>query len=160
MGCSQPAAPRCRAKSHGIRNPHFRLNLSKNSDIKYRQFEDAIKKEFIKKQGTRTEVPEKDIAIKQGGFYLPDHARYQLLRDLPENENHAAKLKSAMQAIEDGLDRKGFKNVLPQDEYFKLNESDKTLIKTLLKTFDDIPNNASGDIVRRIFKNKSRDCRI
>ncbi len=80
------------------------------------------------------------------------YARYQLLRDLPESENHAAKLKAAMQAIEDGLDRDDFKKVLPQDEYFKLGDSDKTLIKTLLKIFDDIPDDASGDILGKIYE--------
>jgi type I restriction enzyme M protein len=83
---------------------------------------------------------------------LPDHARYSLLRDLPESENHAAQLKAAMKAIEDGLDRDDFKNVLSQDEYFKLDDSDKTLIKTLLKIFDDIPDNASGDILGKIYE--------
>ena len=57
-----------------------------------------------------------------------------------------------MKGIEDGVDRKDFKDVLPQDEYFKLDDSDKTLIKTLLKLFDDIPDNASGDILGKIYE--------
>jgi type I restriction enzyme M protein len=73
------------------------------------------------------------------------------LRDLPGNENHAQKVKEAMQAIEDGLDRDDFKNVLPKDEYFKIIQSDKTLLKKLLQIFNDIPDNATGDILGKIY---------
>ena len=41
-------------------------------DIKYRQFEDAIKLEFVSKQGTRIERTEKEIAIATCGFYTPN----------------------------------------------------------------------------------------
>ena len=85
-------------------------------------------------------------------FYLPEHTRYLYLRDLPETVGHAQKVKEAMQAVEDGLDREDFKNVLPQYEYFKITQSDKTLLKTLLKNFDDIPDDATGDILGKIYE--------
>jgi type I restriction enzyme M protein len=116
-------------------SPILGLIFLKFADIKYRQFEDAIKLEFVSKQGTRIERTEKAIAIATCGFYLPEHARYRYLRDLPETVGHAQKVKEAMQAVEDGLDREDFKNVLPQDEYFKITQSDKTPLKTLLKNF-------------------------
>ncbi len=53
--------------------PILGLIFLKFADIKYRQYEEAIKQEFISKQGTRTERSEKDIAIEKCGFYLPDH---------------------------------------------------------------------------------------
>jgi type I restriction enzyme M protein len=133
-------------------SPILGLIFLKFADIKYRQFEGAIKQEFISKQGSRIEQSEKEIAIAQCGFYLPEHARYSYLRDLPESDRHAEKVKEAMQAIEDGLDREDFKNVLPQDEYFKITQSDKSLPKTLLKTFDDIPDDATGDILGKIYE--------
>ncbi len=58
-------------------------------------------------------------------FYLPEHARYSYLRDLPDITGHAQKVKEAMQAIEDGLDR---------DKYFKITQSDKTLLRTIDKS--------------------------
>ncbi len=133
-------------------SPILGLIFLKFADIKYRQFEDAIKLEFVSKQGTRIERTEKEIAIATCGFYLPEHARYRYLRDLPETVGHAQKVKEAMQAVEDGLDREDFKNVLPQDEYFKITQSDKTLLKTLLKNFDDIPDDATGDILGKIYE--------
>ena len=126
-------------------SPILGLIFLKFADIKYRQFEEAIKQEFISKQGSRNEQTEKHIALELCGFYLPDYARYRYLRDLPESDNYAQKVKDAMQAVEDGLERDDFKNVLPKDEYFKITnsdkpDSDKTLLKTLFKIFDDIPD--------------------
>lgn len=133
-------------------SPILGLIFLKFADIKYRQFGDFIKQEFISKQGSRIERTEKEIAIAACGFYLPEHARYRYLRDLPETAGHAQKVKEAMQAIEDGIDREDFKNVLPQDEYFKITQSDKSLLKTLLKIFDDIPDDATGDILGKIYE--------
>ena len=104
-------------------SPILGLIFLKFADIKYRQFEDRIKQDFIKIQNnSRVERTEKDIAIGLCGFYLPDYARYSYLRDLSEGETYAQKVKEAMQAVEDGLNRNDFKNVLPQDEYFKIIE--------------------------------------
>ncbi len=133
-------------------SPILGLIFLKFADITYRQFEDAIKQEFISKQSSRTARTEQEIAIATCGFYLPEYARYRYLRDLPETTNHAEQVKAAMQAIEAGIDRDDFKNVLPQDEYFKITQSDKTLLKTLLKIFDDIPDNATGDILGKIYE--------
>ena len=133
-------------------SPILGIIFLKFAGIKYRQFEDAIKLEFISKQGTRIERTEKEIAIATCGFYLPEHARYRYLRDLPETFGNVQKVKEAMQAVEDGLDREDFKNVLPQDEYFKITQSDKTLLKTLLKNFDDIPDDATGNIHGKIYE--------
>lgn len=138
-------------------SPILGLIFLKFADIKYRQFEEAIKQEFISKQGSRNEQTEKHIALELCGFYLPDYARYRYLRDLPESDNYAQKVKDAMQAVEDGLERDDFKNVLPKDEYFKITnsdkpDSDKTLLKTLFKIFDDIPDDATGDILGKIYE--------
>ncbi|MEI6068576.1 MAG: type I restriction-modification system subunit M N-terminal domain-containing protein [Methylococcaceae bacterium] len=81
-------------------SPILGLIFLKFADIKYRQFEDAIKQAFISKQGSRIEQTEKEIAITTCGFYLPEHARYSYLRDLPDTTDHAEKVKEAMQAIE------------------------------------------------------------
>jgi type I restriction enzyme M protein len=128
-------------------SPILGIIFLKFADIIYRQFEGAIKQEFINKQDSRIKRTEKEIAISLCGFYLLELARYAYLRDLPGNINHAQLVKEAMQAIEDGLDRDDFKNVLPKDEYFKITQSDKTLLKKLLQIFNDIPDNATGDIL-------------
>ena len=137
--------------------PILGLIFLKFADLKYRQYEPAIQQAFLEKQGRRTERPIKDIAIELCGFYLPDHARYNYLRDLPEHEDYAQKIKEAMQAIENGLERDDFKDVLPKDEYFKItesgeNQSNTGLLKDLLKIFDNIPDDPKGDILGKIYE--------
>ena len=85
------------------------------------------------------------------GFHLPDFARYSYLRDLPENTDYAQKVVDAMKAVEDGLNRDDFKGVLPQQQYFKI-QTDITLLKSLFKIFDDIPDEANGDILGKIYE--------
>ncbi len=40
-------------------------------------------------------------AIEKCGFYLPDHARYDYLLKLPEEQDIAKVIKKAMEAIEE-----------------------------------------------------------
>lgn len=39
------------------------------------------------------------------------------------------------------------KGVLPQDEYFRLTRTDKTIPTQLLKNFSNIPKQATGDML-------------
>jgi type I restriction enzyme M protein len=106
---------------------------------------------FKKLQGGRWEKPIADIALEKCGFYLPDHARYDYLLSLPEVENIAKALKDAMVAIEQY--KPELKDVLPQDEFFRLvSEKDKSIPKRLLKNFSDIPVDASGDMFGQIYQ--------
>jgi type I restriction enzyme M protein len=62
----------------------------------------------------------------------------------------AKAIKAAMKAIE------GYKpelrGVLPQDEYFRLTRTDRSIPKQLLKNFSNIPNDASGDMFGQIYE--------
>ena len=91
-----------------------------------------------------------EIAIEKCGFYLPEKSRYNYLLNLPEQEDIAKAIKEAMDLIESF--KPELKDVLPQDEYFALARIDSSLLKTLLKTFSDIPVNASGDIFGKIYE--------
>src|SRR5262249_19936176 len=84
------------------------------------------------------------------GFYLPDHARYDYLLNLREKEDIAKAIKKAMKAIEDH--KPELQGVLPQDEYFRLTRTDKSIPKQLLKNFADIPTDASGDMFGQIYE--------
>lgn len=138
-------------KSSEYSTPVLGLIFLKFADNKYKQFEAEILKEYSKLQGGRREKPISDIAIEKCGFYLPDHARYKYLLELPEKKDIAKAIKKAMASIEEY--KPELDGILPQDEYFRLvSEKDKTIPKSLLKNFADIPEDADGDMFGQIYE--------
>ncbi len=122
------------------------------ADNNYRRHEAAILAEYQKLQGTRREKPISDIAIEKCGFYLPDHARYDHLLNLPESADIAKALKEAMKAVEEY--KPELEGVLPKDDYFRLtrDEKTKTIPNDLLRSFADIPPDTTGDIFGQIYE--------
>ncbi|MBL0011710.1 MAG: SAM-dependent DNA methyltransferase [Nitrosomonas sp.] len=137
-------------KSSEYATPVLGLIFLKFADNNYRRHEKAILAEFQKLQGTRREKPVSEIAIEQCGFYLPDHTRYDYLLNLPEEKDIARALKEAMKAIEEY--KPELEGVLPKDEYAALTRTDKTIPQQLLRTFADIPANATGDLFGQIYE--------
>jgi type I restriction enzyme M protein len=139
-------------KASEYSTPVLGLIFLKFADNKYRQNEAAILAEYQKLKGGRREEKLSAIAIRQCGFYLPDHARYGHLLSLPEKEDIANALKKAMQAIEEY--KPELAGVLPQDEYFRLTRSlqNSGLAHRLLKIFSDIPLDAGGDLFGKIYE--------
>ena len=138
-------------KSSEYSVPVLGLIFLKFADNKYKAHESAILKEYEKLKGGRREKKISDIAIEKCGFYLPDHARYDYLLELPEKKDIAKAIKKAMASVEEY--KPELDGILPQDEYFRLvNEEDKTIPKSLLKNFADIPADASGDMFGQIYE--------
>jgi len=137
-------------KSTEYATPVLGLIFLKFADNNYARAEQAINKEFAELSGTRREKPISEIAIEKCGFYLPPHARYDYLLHLPEQEDVAKKIKEAMLDIEKY--KPELDGVLPKDEYIPLIRTDKTIPAQLLKTFSDIPRDASGDILGKIYE--------
>jgi type I restriction enzyme M protein len=139
-------------KSSEYATPVLGLIFLKFADNNYRRHEAKIFAEYRKLKGTRAERKLSDIAIEQCGFYLPDHAGYQHLLDLPEEKDIAKALKEAMKAIEDY--KPELEGVLPKDEYFRLTRDEKTknIPNQLLKTFANIPADFSGDLFGQIYE--------
>ncbi len=144
-------------KSTEYATPVLGLIFLKFADNKYSLVEDRINLEYESLKGTRKERTIEEIAIKECGFYLPPKARYGYLLGLPESEDIAQALKTAMQLIEQY--KPELQESLPQDDYFRLNRVqtpdkkqviDNTMLKSLLKNFQDIPKTASGDIFGQI----------
>lgn len=139
-------------KASEYSTPVLGLIFLKFADNTWRRHEAAIIKEYQRLKGKRSERKLSDIAIEQCGFYLPDHARYDYLLNLPEDKDIAKKLKEAMRAIEQY--KPELENVLPQDEYFRFSRSEqnKGIPKRLLKNFADIPTDAGGDLFGQIYQ--------
>src|SRR5439155_20216336 len=139
-------------KSSEYSTPVLGLIFLKFADNNYRRHEEEIISEYQKLKGTRREKKLSDIAIEKCGFYLPDHARYEHLLNLPEEKDIAKALKESMKAIEEY--KPELEGALPKDEYFALTrtEQTRTLPHQLLKTFSNIPPDAAGDLFGLIYE--------
>lgn len=139
-------------KSSEYSTPVLGLIFLRFADNNYRRHEASIIAEYQKLKGTRREKSISDIAIEKCGFYLPDHARYDHLLNLPEEKDIAKALKAAMKAIEEY--KPELDGVLPKDEYFRLTRDEKTknIPNQLLKTFANIPADFSGDLFGQIYE--------
>ena len=132
--------------------PVLGLIFLKFADINYRRHEAAIDAKFDKLKGTRREKPLHEIAVAKCGFYLPEHARYDYLINLPEEEDIAKALEQAMESIEKY--KPELEGSLPKDEYFRLTRTEeiKNLPFDLLRQFDNIPDDATGDVFGQIYE--------
>ncbi len=132
--------------------PVLGLIFLKFADINYRRHETAINAEFKKLAGTRREKPIHEIAVEKCGFYLPAHARYDHLLHLPESADIAKALEAAMEAIEKF--KPELAGSLPKAEYHRLTRTPETrsLPFDLLRQFNDIPEDASGDVFGQIYE--------
>jgi type I restriction enzyme M protein len=131
--------------------PVLGLIFLRFAENKYSHYEPEILKEFEAEKGTRLERTIDAIALSKCGFYLPDFARYDYLLTLPGDESLAKKLREAMEGIEKYQDDK-FKDVLPKEAYFEIEKKKADILPQLLKTFSDIPKNATGDIFGKIYE--------
>jgi type I restriction enzyme M protein len=139
-------------KSSEYATPVLGLIFLRFADNNYRRHEAEIIAQYQKLKGTRRERRLSDIAIEKCGFYLPDHARYEYLLNLPEEKDIAKALKEAMKAVEEY--KPELDGVLPKDEYFRLTRDEKTknIPNQLLKTFANIPADFSGDLFGQIYE--------
>lgn len=131
--------------------PVLGLIFLRFADNKYSHFEEEINKEYDKDKGKRLERSKEQIAILKCGFYLPDNARYDYLLQLPGAKSMAKALEIAMKGIEDSQDEK-FKGVLPKQAYFDIEKKKADILPQLLKSFSDIPKDASGDVFGKIYE--------
>lgn len=131
--------------------PVLGLIFLRFAENKYSYYEPEILKEYEAEKGTRLERTIYSIALAKCGFYLPDFARYDYLLKLPGDESLAKKLREAMEGIEKYQDDK-FKDVLPKEAYFDIEKKKADILPQLLKTFSDIPIDASGDIFGKIYE--------
>ncbi|MCA6378120.1 MAG: N-6 DNA methylase [Cytophagales bacterium] len=131
--------------------PVLGLIFLRFADNKYGHYEAEILKEFNATKGTRKERPIESIALATCGFYLPPYARYDYLLKLPGDKSMAKALRKAMEGIEEHQDEK-FKDVLPKEAYFDIEKKKSDILPQLLKTFSDIPKDASGDVFGKIYE--------
>ncbi len=131
--------------------PVLGLIFLKFADNKYSQYESEILKKYTEAKGTRMEQTIQEIALATCGFYLPDEARFNHLLKLPGDKSMAKALRMAMEGIEKYQDAK-YQDVLPTGAYFDIEKKKDDILPQLLKTFSDIPKDASGDVFGKIYE--------
>jgi len=138
--------------------PVLGLIFLRFASIRYNRVKKEIMAEYEATKNTRNAGKIEDIALLKCGFYIPPEAEYDYLLSLPEQENIAKKIKEAMELIEKY--KPELEGCLPKDEYFELilqnkdnpDKKDYSLPKTLLKTFKDIPEDATGDVFGKVYE--------
>ena len=88
-------------KSSEYSTPVLGLIFLKFADNKFSQYEKEILAEYNQLKGSRRDRSMEEIAIEKCGFFLPPEARYDYILNLPEKEDIAQALKTAMQIIEE-----------------------------------------------------------
>lgn len=130
------------------------LIFLKFADVRFKRTKTEIENERSKNpQGTRRLQPLKPDHYKSKGvLYLPEIATYSYLMNLAENENIGKSINDAMKAIE--AENSDLAGVLPQDYTTlskKADENSRILI-TLLKNFNQIPDDIEGDAFGEIYE--------
>lgn len=131
--------------------PVLGLIFLRFADNKYSHAEPEINRIFEQDRGSRLERPIDKVAIEKCGFYLPPHARYDFLLNLPGQVKAAQAIKAAMEGIEQYLDDQ-LQGVLPKDPYFDIEQKKDTILPQLLKVFSDIPKDADIDVFGKIYE--------
>lgn len=138
-------------KASEYSTPILGLIFLRFASLRFNRIMPEIKAELKAQKDGRNRQTEAEIAIAKCGFYLPEVARYEYLLALPEEQDIAKAIKHAMEEIEKY--KPELTDSLPKDEYFKLySDDDRTLPKSLLKIFADIPEDATGDVFGKVYE--------
>lgn len=138
-------------KASEYATPILGLIFLRFASIRYNRIRPGIEAELKAQKGSRMQQSESEIAIAKCGFYLPKEAQYEYLLALPEEDDIAKAIKHAMEEIEKY--KPELLDSLPKDEYFKLySPDDRTLPKSLLKIFANIPEDATGDVFGKVYE--------
>lgn len=149
------AAEQLRANSglklNEISEPILGLIFLKFADVRFKKVQTEIENNRNNNQGRQAPITA-DHYKSKGVLYLPEIASYSYLMNLPESENIGKAINEAMKEIE--AKNTDLAGVLPQD-YTGLHknpgENSKILI-TLLKNFNQIPDDIEGDAFGEIYE--------
>lgn len=138
-------------KASEYATPILGLIFLRFASLRFNRIMPDIQATLKAQNGSRLQQTEVEIAIASCGFYLPEEARYEYLLALPEEQDIAKAIKHAMEEIEKY--KPELADSLPKDEYFKLySDDDRSLPKSLLKIFADIPEDATGDVFGKVYE--------
>jgi len=131
------------------------LIFLKFADVRFRKAKEEIESERKTTKNTnsgRVRPVTADTYKEKGILFVPESAMYQYLMSLPENENIGKAINTAMNAIEEA--NTDLAGVLPQNytSLVKSANENNELLLTLLKSFNQIPDDISGDAFGGIYE--------
>jgi type I restriction enzyme M protein len=145
------SADTLRANSNYASNEYFMpvmgLIFLRHAYSRYLKVKPEIEATLPSRGGVTRPLTKEDFSSK-GAIYLKPEAQFEHLVNLPDSEDRAQAVITAMDAIEDDYDT--LKGVLPKTEY---QELDNDVLGNLLRTFNDPAlKKATGDIFGRIYE--------
>lgn len=151
------AAEQLRANSslklNEISEPILGLIFLKFADVRFQIAKQEIESERkqIQQEGRTRPITADDFKSK-GVLYVPEKATFSYLISLPENGDIGKAINEAMELIES--ENRDLAGVLPKN-YTGLNkkaDENNRLLLTLLKSFNQIPNDIEGDAFGQIYE--------
>jgi len=140
-------------KLNEISEPILGLIFLKFADVRFKREKSGIVAERdAKYKGGRQAPITPEVYKARGVLYLPDEASYSYLMNLKEGTNMGKAINDAMKAIE--ATNTDLAGVLPQNYTSlskKADENNRILI-TLLKNFNQIPDDIEGDAFGEIYE--------
>lgn len=145
------SADNLRANSNYASNEYFMpvmgLIFLRHAFSRYLSVKPEIEASLPSRGGVTRPLTKEDFSSK-GAIFLKPEAQFDHLVNLPDGEDRAQAVITAMDAIED--DYETLKGVLPKTEY---QELDNDVLGNLLRTFNDPAlKKATGDIFGRIYE--------
>ena len=149
------AAEQLRANSglklNEISEPILGLIFLKFADVRFKRAKLEIEAERNLSTGRQAPITSEHYKSK-GVLFLPEIATYSYLMNLSENENIGNAINTAMKEIE--INNTDLAGVLPQD-YTSLHKNpgeNSQILITLLKNFNQIPDDIEGDAFGEIYE--------
>lgn len=139
-------------KLNEISEPILGLIFLKFADVRFKRAKLAIEADRKEAQGARIRPITPDDYKSKGILFIPEMATYSYLMSLSEAENIGKAINDAMKEIE--AENRDLAGVLPQDYTGlskKADENSRILI-TLLKNFNQIPDDIEGDAFGEIYE--------
>lgn len=139
-------------KLNEITEPILGLIFLKFADVRFQRTKKLIEAEHKKAHTGRTRPITADDYKAKGVLYIPETAIFSYLASLSESENIGKAINDAMKAIE--TENRDLAGVLPQDytELSKKADENSRILITLLKNFNQIPDDIEGDAFGEIYE--------
>jgi len=139
-------------KLNEISEPILGLIFLKFADVRFKRIQAGLvserKAEYL---GRKRPVSPDDYKAK-GVLFIPEKATYSYLMSLAESENIGKAINEAMKAIE--TENRELAGILPQDytTISKKQDENSRILITLLKNFNQIPDDIEGDSFGEIYE--------
>ncbi len=140
-------------KLNEISEPILGLIFLKFADVRFKRAKEVIESERQSNLLHTRQAPiSPDHYKSKGVLFIPENATYSHLMSLPESEDIGKAINTAMQEIE--ASNSDLAGVLPQDyaSLHKIPGENSHILITLLKNFNQIPDDIEGDAFGEIYE--------